>query len=588
MRSGRRLACRIGALLMTSPAFAERLSVEAPTAASLPDRLLGFAAQSHARACALLLLIGLACFLPGFASLHPMDRDEPRFAQASKQMLETGDFIDIRFQQEARHKKPVGIHWLQTAAVSAGEALGVPEARATIALYRIPSLLGALATVLLTYWAALAFFARPEAFLAAAFMASAMILTIEAHLAKTDAVLAACSVAAMGALARAWLARRRERLPTATVLIFWGAVAAGILIKGPMTPLFVGLCAAVLSIRERSARWLLTLRPGLGFLLVLVVVAPWFIAIAIKTGGEFYEAAVGDDMLGKVTAGQQKHWGPPGYYTIAFFATFWPGAAFALLAIPAIWRRRREDAFTFLLAWVVPSWLLFEAVSTKLPHYVMPLYPAVAIATVMALASGAVSPHRRGARAVAFLMPLVPLGLTIGLAVASWRFADRLPLAGLTLLAAAMLVGLMAWRAFCRNDVVSAALTAVAAAMLVALGALGQVQPALTGVKISPRLAAIARAVGCEGLTVGTVGYREPSLVFLVGTDLRIFENGRDAAVFATSGGCRLTFVESRHEPPFREELARRGVEAPPDARVAGFNINGGRPVDIGAYLVKP
>jgi 4-amino-4-deoxy-L-arabinose transferase-like glycosyltransferase len=403
-------------------------------------------------------------------------------------------------------------------------------------------------------------------------------------------MLTACSVAAMGALARVWLARRREPPSTATVLIFifWGAVAAGTLIKGPMTPLFVGLCAAVLSIRERSARWLLGLRPGLGVLLTLAVVAPWFMAIAVKTGGAFYEAAVGDDMLGKVTTGQQKHWGPPGYYTIAFLATFWPAAGFALLAIPTVWRRRREDAFAFLLAWVVPSWLLFEVVSTKLPHYVLPLYPAVAIATVMALASGAVSPHRRGARAVAFLMPLVPLGLTIGLAVASWRFADRLPLAGLTLLAAAMLVGLMAWRAFCRNDVVSAALTAIAAAMLVALGALGQVQPALTGVKISPRLAAIARAVGCEGLTVGTVGYREPSLVFLVGTDLRMFENGRDAAVFATSGGCRLTFVESRHEPPFREELARQGVEAPPDARVAGFNINGGRPVDIGAYLVKP
>jgi hypothetical protein len=76
--------------------------------------------------------------------------------------------------------------------------------------------------------------------------------------------------------------------------------------------------------------------------------------------------------------------------------------------------------------------------------------------------------------------------------------------------------------------------------------------------------------------------------VFLVGTDLQMFENGRDAAAFAGAGGCRLTFVESRHEPPFREELARRGVEAPLTTRVAGFNINGGRPVDIGAYLVKP
>src|SRR3954464_15380148 len=189
-------------------------------ATALPDWLLAFVARSHVHACALLMLISLVCFLPGFTSLPPMDRDEPRFAQASKQMLETGDFVDIRFQNEARHKKPVGIYWLQSAAVTVGEALGVRDARATIALYRVPSLFGALATVLLTYWAALAFVAQREAFLAAAFMAASVILTAEAHLAKTDAMLAACSVATMGALARAWFGRGGMRLPTTTVLVF--------------------------------------------------------------------------------------------------------------------------------------------------------------------------------------------------------------------------------------------------------------------------------------------------------------------------------------------------------------------------------
>ena len=81
---------------------------------------------------AVLLLVGLALFIPGFTGLPPMDRDEPRFAQATKQMLETRDFVDIRFQGEARHKKPVGIYWMQAAVVSAAEALGVPDARATI------------------------------------------------------------------------------------------------------------------------------------------------------------------------------------------------------------------------------------------------------------------------------------------------------------------------------------------------------------------------------------------------------------------------------------------------------------------------
>lgn len=107
---------------------------------------------THGRAVAALLALCLILFLPGQISLQPMDRDEPRFAQASKQMLESGDLVDIRFQGEARHKKPVGIYWAQAAAVAAGEALGVPGARTQIALYRIPSLIGAIASVLLAYW----------------------------------------------------------------------------------------------------------------------------------------------------------------------------------------------------------------------------------------------------------------------------------------------------------------------------------------------------------------------------------------------------------------------------------------------------
>jgi len=557
-------------------------------ASALPDWLLAFVARSHVHACALLVLISLVCFLPGFASLPPMDRDEPRFAQASKQMLETGDFVDIRFQNEARHKKPVGIYWLQSAAVSVGEALGVPEARATIALYRVPSLFGALATVLLTYWAALAFVAQREAFLAAAFMAASVILTAEAHLAKTDAMLAACSVATMGALARAWFARGGMRLPTTTVLVFWGGVAMGVLIKGPLVPVFASLCAIVLSIHERSARWLLSLRPGLGILLTLLTVAPWFVVIALKSGGAFFHASIGDDLLGKVATGQQHHWAPPGFYLVAFFATFWPAATFAALAAPYVWQRRREDRFTFVLAWTVPTWIIFEAVSTKLPHYVLPLYPAIAIATVMAMARGAIRPHHWGAKAIALGISFVPLSLTLGLAFAAWRFEGQLPLAGLALLAVATFLTVQAWRSFTHNEVASAALTGVGAAMLVAVGALGYVQPGLSALKISPRLAAAASSISCEGPQLGTVGYREPSLVFLTRTDLRMFENGRDAAVFAAAGGCRLIFIESRHELLFREELTQRGVEAALVTRVGGFNINGGRRVDIGIYQVRP
>ena len=71
------------------------------------------------RVALVLVLVSLVAFLPGFFQIPPVDRDEARFAQATKQMIESGDFVDIRFQDEVRYKKPVGIYWLQAAVVKA-------------------------------------------------------------------------------------------------------------------------------------------------------------------------------------------------------------------------------------------------------------------------------------------------------------------------------------------------------------------------------------------------------------------------------------------------------------------------------------
>src|ERR1700716_4544392 len=96
---------------------------------------------------ALLAARCLVLYPPGIASTPPLDRDEARFAQATRQMLETGDFLRIRFQDEARNKKPAGIYWLQAACVAAFSTL---ESSA-IWPYRLPSVLGATAAALLTF-----------------------------------------------------------------------------------------------------------------------------------------------------------------------------------------------------------------------------------------------------------------------------------------------------------------------------------------------------------------------------------------------------------------------------------------------------
>src|SRR5206468_3284302 len=126
--------------------------------------LANWLARSHCRAVAGLVLLALVSFLPGLTSIPPVDRDEARFAQSTKQMLETGNYVDIRFQAGTRYKKPIGIYWLQAAVIK----LTGQGAAAPIGSYRLASLLGALAAVLLAYWAALPLFGRGAAFIAAA------------------------------------------------------------------------------------------------------------------------------------------------------------------------------------------------------------------------------------------------------------------------------------------------------------------------------------------------------------------------------------------------------------------------------------
>ncbi|HEX9491210.1 MAG TPA: glycosyltransferase family 39 protein, partial [Stellaceae bacterium] len=325
------------------------------------------------RPYALLTLLCLALYLPGIAALPPLDRDESRFAQATRQMLESGDFLRIRFQDEARNKKPVGIYWLQAASVA---ALSAAQSNA-IWPYRLPSLFGATAAVLLTFALGRALVGSGAALLGAALLAGSLGLVVEAHLAKTDAMLLATAVAAQGALGIIYSRARRGGAPAPWpwALLFWAAQGAGLLIKGPVTPLVGLLTAGALSLADRDARWLRALRPLWGVPLMLAMAAPWFIAITAATNGAFLGDAVGHDLLGKLVGAQEAHGAPPGYYLLLIAASFWPGSLLLGPALAWAWQQRAAPAERFLIAWVVPFWIVLELVPTKLPHYILPVYP---------------------------------------------------------------------------------------------------------------------------------------------------------------------------------------------------------------------
>src|ERR1700716_1443988 len=356
-----------------------------------------FAVSSNRRAVFMLVTASLIAFLPGVFQIPRIDREEPHFAQKAKQMIETGDYVDTRFQGEAHYTKPVGMYWLPAAMVKTAEAFGVPDARTAIWLYRLPSLFGAAGAVLATYWCALAFVDRRGAALAALMMVGSTLLGAEARLTRADAMLLFTVVTAMSVLARAYLFSRDDKIARpgwALLTIFWTALAAGILVKGLVIVVIVGLTAATLSIIDRSVRWLQELRPLYGVVWLVVLVLPWFIAIYARTGSAFLLDSVVHDTLGKIANSQESHGAPPGYYVVLFFVTFFPASILAGLAAPAVWAKRREAPIRFLLAWLVPSWLVFELSVTKLPHYVMPLYPAIAILTAGAVEAKALSRRR--------------------------------------------------------------------------------------------------------------------------------------------------------------------------------------------------
>jgi 4-amino-4-deoxy-L-arabinose transferase-like glycosyltransferase len=533
-----------------------------------------------------LVLLCLLFWLPGFFSIPPGDRDESRFAQASRQMVESGDYVRIRLGEVERNKKPAGIHWAQAASVHALEAVGLGS-RADIWAYRMPSLLGAMLAVLATFHFGRWLVGRRAAFLGAALLASGFVLGIETHIAKTDAALLGTIVVAMGLMGRAYLAPGNFTARQAAG--FWLVLGASVLLKGPIGPAVPLLAGITLLIADRRAPWFAALRPKWGVALMLAAAAPWFIAVSIATEGRFLTDALGGDMLNKVGGADENHWGPPGYYLAIFGITAFPAAFLVLRAIPGIWADRLQPATRFLLAWAVPVWLMFEAVTTKLPHYTLPAYPAL----MLLAAAWAMDPLRRPTpRWLGWFATVALVAAALGLAVA----AVALPViadgrvsavALLAVPAAGALVFVLLW-ALRAGAPARAALGAVLLAIPLQAVVLEGVLPRLTAPWLSPRIAGLVHsaAPGLPDERFGITGYHEPSLQFALGGEIRLLRDGAAAAQFLAGGPGRLAAVADRQEAGFRAEAAALGLTPRDHGMVEGFNYSRGRRVVIVLYGV--
>jgi 4-amino-4-deoxy-L-arabinose transferase-like glycosyltransferase len=549
--------------------------------------LLDFFCQGW-RPHALILFVLLACTLPGFVSLQPLDRDESRFVQATTQMFETGDFIRISFQDEPRNKKPIGIHWLQAA--TAGPLHGA-ETR-TIQAFRIPSLLGAALAALSVFQIGTLLYSRSIGLLAGLAIACGLLLSTEAGIAKTDAALAGFT-----ALAYLGLAKLREA-PTGKTQSWapwalWVGLGMAALIKGPIGPLLVILSGLMLVLWERDLGWVKRAMHWPSMLLAAAIVLPWYIAIWQATNGQFFFDAVGQDLAPKLAGQSENKSVPPGAHLLLSPVIFWPGSILIPLALWTAWRDQKEGRVRFLLAWLVPGWLMFEAAPAKLAHYTLPVHGAVLLLGAAGLLSGGWQKAWLRWVSVAILalgtliMTALPLVLANDVAEGTQANATLASVAiGLAgLVALGFVIRQSRWAAgalFGTAMVASLAIKGLFVPSIPQLDLSQRVSTALETEGLHPRL-----SPGKPGPLIGA-GYQEPSLIFLTRSDSAL--SSVPAAVAAAKPGVGLVVnADPSFEAPLLAGLAQKGLGvAWRGAPIAGLNYSKGDEVTLKIGQVVP
>jgi 4-amino-4-deoxy-L-arabinose transferase-like glycosyltransferase len=323
----------------------------------------------------LFLFFAGAVFLyaSGNSSLPLIDRDEPRFAEASREMRQSGDYLVPRLNGEYRFDKPPLAYWSQVLAY---DLLGDNDFAA-----RLPSVLFTALTALATSIFASRMLGPNAGLWAGLILATCLQLFIHARAAVADMPLL------LFFLMATWSGWERLRNPSSR---FWWwtyylSLGLGFLAKGPVAllpilfaPLHALLCGSRYHFRTSSAL--------LGGIVVLIVVGAWGIPAVFATHGEYLQVGLGKHVLQRSLQPMESHGGPGflGYlfflpfYPVASFFSFLPWCIFLPLCVKRLWFQRDADE-NYLLGVVAVVFLVFTMIQTKLPHYVLPAYPALAI-----------------------------------------------------------------------------------------------------------------------------------------------------------------------------------------------------------------
>ncbi len=351
---------------------------------------------------ALLLAVAAALTLPNLGVSSLWDVDEGVNAEAAREMQDAGTWVIPTFNFELRTAKPVMLYWVQRASYA---AFGVSEWSA-----RLPSVLAAWLTILLTYELGRRMFGRGTGLLGGIVLASAIEFCVLAHAATPDATLLLFTTLTFYLF---WIGQenggRRWWVPVGA------ACGLAMLTKGPVGVALPGLVIGLYFLWNRELSRLFDRRMLWGALAFLLVAGPWYGLVTSETRGAWAKAFFLNENVNRALTSMEDHRGPFFYHAAALFALFAPWSIFL---IGSLWYGVKAAstptadggrAHRFLICWFAAYLLCFSLVQTKLPNYVLPLYPALAILTARFLVR-----WREGELAIRkWLMPAATGGLAM-------------------------------------------------------------------------------------------------------------------------------------------------------------------------------
>ena len=553
----------------------------------------------------LLVLLCAAVYVPGLAALQPVDRDECRFAQSSRQMFESltlepmgnnapdafgvkqvardpdlhsGGLTIPMYGQTPRLNKPPLTYWLQVC--SAWMLSGGDASADAMWMYRLPSAVCAMLSVLALWRMGMGMFDPRVAVMGAALLAVSPMVVWDAHQARSDQLLLLTVTVAQLALWRVWTAVPRHihwqsfRVRWFFPMLFWVATTAGVLAKGPITPMVLGLTVVFLGWFGRDWSPVRRLRWPLGLAFLLLAVGAWAAVVVQHFGLANYLEILNREVLLRATVGSvEGHFAPPGTHTVLLAVLMWPGSLLTAWGVVravkvGLPRRERADApgsvtgrivrtifdrrkgkrgEFYCLAWLLPGWIAFELMTSKLPHYTMPMYPAAALLSARAVFAASAM-VRRGDRSmltrlglgvwhIIGLAPLACFGVMVVLLGRGLVSAEQTVSFGIAAALSAAL-GIAATRNVWRGRVVRGQVISIGAAV-VGLGAsMHLFAPAVAPGQGTARLMAAVEAIeGYQQRPIASL-YGEDSVVFWTrGRVVRIDEGKLPAWIAANPTG---------------------------------------------------